>query len=90
MKGTTVSARVEYDVKNQAEEIQRQIGAPVPVVIDSLYRQIIFQGGIPFPPHGPKGPKGARRHVGGGVRCHAVPQSRPVGDGRGNALREGL
>ena len=46
MKDATVSARVEYDVKNEAEEILRRIG--VSVVINSLYRQIIFQGGIPF------------------------------------------
>lgn len=48
MKDATVSARVECDVKNEAEEILRQIGVPVSVVINSLYRQIIFQGGIPF------------------------------------------
>ena len=42
MKDATVSARVEYDVKNQAEEILRQICVPVSVVINSLYRQIIF------------------------------------------------
>ena len=48
MKDATVSARVECAVKNEAEEILRQIGVPVSVVINSLYRQIIFQGGIPF------------------------------------------
>jgi len=36
MKDVTVSARVEYDVKNQAEEMLRQIGVPVSVVINSL------------------------------------------------------
>ena len=48
MKNATVSARVEYDVKNEAEEILEQLGIPVSVVINSLYRQIIFKHGIPF------------------------------------------
>ncbi|MBO7674457.1 MAG: type II toxin-antitoxin system RelB/DinJ family antitoxin, partial [Atopobiaceae bacterium] len=33
MTDATVSARVEYDVKNEAEEILRRIGVPVSVVI---------------------------------------------------------
>ena len=43
-----MSAHVEHDVKNQAEEILRQIGVPVSVLINSLYRQIIFQRGVPL------------------------------------------
>ena len=57
MKDATVSARVEYDVKNEAEEILRQIGVPVSVVINSLYRQIIFHRGIPFPLTAPRVPR---------------------------------
>ncbi len=57
MKDATVSARVECDVKNEAEEILRQIGVPVSVVINSLYRQIIFQRGIPFPLTAPRTPR---------------------------------
>lgn len=57
MKDATVSARVEYDIKNEAEEILRQIGVPVSVVINSLYRQIIFQGGIPFSLTLPRSPR---------------------------------
>ena len=48
MKDATVSARVEYDIKNEAEDILQRLGVPVSVVINPLYRQIIFQGGIPF------------------------------------------
>lgn len=57
MKDATVSARVELDVKNEAESILRQIGIPVSVVINSLYRQIIFQGGVPFSLTLPKAPR---------------------------------
>ena len=49
MKDATVSARVECDVKNEAERILQQLGIPVSVVINSLYRQIIYKRGIPFP-----------------------------------------
>ena len=48
MKDATVSARVENDVKNEAEEILRRLGIPVSVVINSLYRQIIIRRGVPF------------------------------------------
>ncbi len=57
MKDSTVSARVEYDVKNEAEEILRKLGIPVSVVINSLYRQIIFRQGVPFSLTIPKEPK---------------------------------
>ncbi len=48
MKDATVSARVEYDVKVEAENILEQLGIPASVVINSLYRQIILNKGIPF------------------------------------------
>ena len=48
MKDATVSARVEYGVKTEAEEILRRLGIPVSVVINSLYRQIIYRRGVPF------------------------------------------
>ena len=48
MKDATVSARVEYDIKNEAEDILQKLGIPVSVVINSLYRQIIYRNGIPF------------------------------------------
>ncbi len=48
MKDATVSARVEYDVKTEAEDILQKLGVPVSVVINSLYRQIIYRRGVPF------------------------------------------
>ncbi|MGN0240854.1 MAG: type II toxin-antitoxin system RelB/DinJ family antitoxin [Candidatus Weimeria sp.] len=48
MKDSTVSARVENDVKTEAEDILQKLGIPVSVVINSLYRQIIYCHGIPF------------------------------------------
>lgn len=48
MKDATVSARVEYGVKSEAEDILQKLGIPVSVVINSLYRQIIYRHGVPF------------------------------------------
>ena len=57
MKDSTVSARVENNIKNEAEDILKQLGVPVSVVINSLYRQIIYRHGIPFPLTVPSEPK---------------------------------
>lgn len=48
-KTANVLARVEPDVKEQAESILAQLGVPASVVINMLYRQIIFTKSIPFP-----------------------------------------
>ena len=48
MKDSTVSARVENNVKLEAEDILQKLGIPVSVVINSLYRQIIYHHGVPF------------------------------------------
>jgi DNA-damage-inducible protein J len=48
MKDSTVSARVETNVKIEAEDILQKLGIPSSVVINSLYRQIIYHRGIPF------------------------------------------
>ena len=47
-KNATVSARIDEDVKNQAEDILHQLGIPVSVVINTLYHQIIARNGVPF------------------------------------------
>ena len=47
-KSANVTARVQPDIKKQAEEILDKVGIPVSVLIDTLYRQIIMTGGIPY------------------------------------------
>lgn len=47
-KTANVLARVEPDVKEEAEKIMSQIGVPASVVINMLYKQIIYTRGIPF------------------------------------------
>ena len=48
-KTSNVVARVEPEVKAQAEEIMAELGIPVSVVINMLYKQIILKKSIPFP-----------------------------------------
>ena len=48
-KTANILARVEPEVKAQAEAIMDRLGVPASVVINMLYRQIIMTGGIPFP-----------------------------------------
>ena len=47
-KTANVLARVEPDVKEQAESIMAQLGIPASVVINMLYKQIIMTRSIPF------------------------------------------
>ena len=47
-KTANVMARVAPDVKTQAEAIMEQLGIPVSVVINALYKQIIMTRSIPF------------------------------------------
>ena len=47
-KTANVLARVEPDVKEEAESILNELGVPASVVINMLYKQIIYTRGIPF------------------------------------------
>lgn len=47
-KTANVLARVEPDVKEQAENIMNMLGVPVSTVINMLYKQIIMTRSIPF------------------------------------------
>lgn len=45
-----VSARVEPEIKEQAEAVMAQLGLPVSTAINMFYRQIILCNGLPFRP----------------------------------------
>ena len=55
-KSANVTARVQPEIKQQAEAILADLGMPVSVLIDTLYRQIIMTGGIPYSLSVPKIP----------------------------------
>lgn len=48
IKSANVLARVEPDVKEQAEEIMTKLGITASTVINMLYKQIIMTRSIPF------------------------------------------
>ncbi len=53
-KSANVTARIQPEIKQKAEAILADIGLPVSVLIDTLYRQIIMTGGVPYPLTTPK------------------------------------
>ena len=55
-KSANVTARIQPEIKQQAEAVLDKIGLPVSVLIDTLYRQIIMTGGVPFSLTVPKFP----------------------------------
>ncbi len=54
-KSANLYARIEPDVKEQAETILSTLGIPASNAINMFYKQIILQRGLPFevkmPPH---------------------------------------
>ena len=55
-KSANILARVEPEVKEQAESIMSKLGLPASVVINALYKQIIMTKSIPFSLSLPKEP----------------------------------
>ena len=47
-KTANVTARIQPNIKEQAEAILVRLGIPVSVFIDKTYRQVIMRDGIPF------------------------------------------
>lgn len=47
-KSANVTARIQPEIKQQAEAVLERLGLPVSVLIDTLYRQIIMTGGVPY------------------------------------------
>ncbi|MBE6812991.1 MAG: type II toxin-antitoxin system RelB/DinJ family antitoxin [Ruminococcaceae bacterium] len=47
-KTANLYARIEPDVKEQAEMILTALGIPASNAINMFYKQIILQGGLPF------------------------------------------
>ncbi len=47
-KPANLYARIEPEIKNQAESILDALGIPVSNAINMFYKQIILQRGIPF------------------------------------------
>lgn len=53
-KTANVNARVEEDIKKEAEGILSDMGIPASVGINMFYRQVIYCHGLPFRPTAPE------------------------------------
>ena len=47
-KSANLYARIEPDIKEQAERILSTLGIPASIAINMFYKQIILQRGLPF------------------------------------------
>ena len=65
-KSANVTARVQPEIKQQAEAILEQLGLPVSVLIDTLYRQIIMTGVLACRSEAPY----TRRHDRRSIQCN--------------------
>ncbi|MGN0426681.1 MAG: type II toxin-antitoxin system RelB/DinJ family antitoxin [Agathobacter sp.] len=48
VKTANVTARIQPEIKENAEAILEKLGIPVSVFIDMTYRQVIATNGVPF------------------------------------------
>jgi addiction module RelB/DinJ family antitoxin len=55
-KSTTLNLRVNPMIKQQAEDVLKQLGVPMATAVDMFLRQITLTGGIPFDVSLPKVP----------------------------------
>ena len=55
-KTTTMNLRVNPAVKQQAEDVLKQLGVPMATAVDMFLRQIAMTGSIPFAVALPKAP----------------------------------
>ena len=60
-KTANLYARIEPDVKEEAEKVLDALGIPVSNAINMFYKQIILQQGIPFDVKLPKAPENAAK-----------------------------
>lgn len=56
-KSVTMNLRVNPVVKQQAEQVLKQLGVPMATAIDMYLRQITMTGGIPFAVSLPSAPQ---------------------------------
>ncbi len=55
-KSATLNLRINPAIKEQAEDVLKQLGIPMATAIDMYLRQISLTGGIPFAVTLPKAP----------------------------------
>lgn len=74
-KSATLNLRVNPMLKEQAEDILRQLGIPMSTAIDMFLNQITLVGGIPFSVTLPKAPASVNADVMNSDEIHAKLQT---------------
>jgi DNA-damage-inducible protein J len=74
MKSAIIRARTEAEVKEKAEAILAELGMNSSQVINMLYRQIIYQKGLPFEVSLPNATTLAAIHEEEGTVDHGTPE----------------
>ena len=62
-KTSNIFARVEPELKEQAEAVFSLIGLPMSNAITLFLRQVVMTRGLPFPVTAPKKPKGLEEYT---------------------------
>ena len=73
-KTMTLNLRVNPTVKQQAEDVLKQLGIPMATAIDMYLRQITLTGGIPFSLSLPKAPAALNADIMTDDQLHAALQ----------------
>lgn len=74
-KTQMLNVRVSPEVKQQAENVLKQLGIPMATAIDMYLRQITLTGGIPFPLSLPKAPAALNADTMTDEQLHAALQT---------------
>lgn len=74
-KTMTLNLRVNPVVKQQAEEVLKQLGIPMATAVDMYLRQITMTGGIPFALSLPKAPAALNADTMTDAQLHAALQA---------------
>ncbi|MBO4318017.1 MAG: type II toxin-antitoxin system RelB/DinJ family antitoxin [Mailhella sp.] len=70
-KTSTLNLRVNPDVKQNAENVLKQLGVPMATAVDMFLRQIAMTGSIPFSISLPKAPAGVNADAMTSKEIHA-------------------
>lgn len=74
-KSTTLNLRVNPAIKQQAEDVLKQLGIPMATAIDMYLRQISLTGGIPFAVSLPRAPAAVNADNMTAAELHAALQA---------------
>lgn len=89
VKTANLYARIEPELKREAESILGGLGVPVSNAINMFYRQIVIHHGLPFPARSPSGSLAdAGALADGQLDAEIAKGFRDISDGRKRPLKD--